>query len=702
MKKLLILALLCLALFGTSASAQQVILMRGSDWRYLDDGSNQGTSWVQPAFDDSVWKTGSAQLGYGDGDEVTVVGYGPVYDYKFPTTYFRRLFTVDDPSAFVSLTLSLLRDDGAVVYLNGTEVLRSNMPSGEVSHLTYAFEPISGADEGTFFTFNLPPSALVQGTNVLAVEIHQSSPTSSDLSFDLELAGSSMPNLIRGPYLQSGTGGSMKIRWRTDAAADSIVRYGTSQDSLILTASDPMPKTEHEVTLTGLSSRTRYDYSIGSSAGVLEGDDGSHYFVTAPADGQAGRYRVWVLGDAGTADAGAQAVKDAYLGFTGGRYTDLMLMLGDNAYNHGTDYEFQRALFDVYPEILRQTPIWSTLGNHDTGQLSDPPAELPYFDIFNFPTEGEAGGFPSRTERYYSFDYGNVHFISLDSMTSARTPGSLMLTWLESDLSRNTKPWVIAFWHHSPYSKGSHYSDDEVEMSEMRNYAVPILERYGVDLVLGGHSHSYERSFFIDGHYDFSWTFTESMKKIPGSGREDSVGGPYWKSALSSNLPHEGAVYTVLGTSGKSSDGRFDHPAMFLSGNTLGSLVLDFDNDRLDVRFLTSAGVIGDYFTIRKGNPPPVSAPNAPSNPTVTGVTKNSVALSWTDNSSNEAGFEIHRCTGSKCTNFVKVASVAADRVTFTDTGLAPATTYSYRIRGFNSAGLSGFSTRAVAKTLRR
>src|SRR5258706_592214 len=110
-------------------------------------------------------------------------------------------------------------------------------------------------------------------------------------------------------------------------------------------------------------------------------------------------------------------------------------------------------------------------------------------------------------------------------------PATPMGSWLKQDLAMNEKEWLIAFWHHPPYTKGSHDSDFEVELFEMRQNAVPILESYGVDLVLCGHSHCYERSFLIQGHYGSSWTFDESMKKDGGSGPADAS-GPYFKPVL--------------------------------------------------------------------------------------------------------------------------------------------------------------------------
>jgi hypothetical protein len=187
--------------FGGAGGIAQTLVSSGSVWKYLDDGSNQrtpadGASWFgHPNYNDSFWSEGLAELGYGDESEgrpeATVVGYGTNTNDKHITTYFRRSFDVADASQYLRLHLRLLRDDGAIVYLNGAEaeVARSNMPEGTVGHLTPASTGISGADEYTFYDFAVEPGLLHNGTNILAAEVHQSSTTSSDLSFDLELEG---------------------------------------------------------------------------------------------------------------------------------------------------------------------------------------------------------------------------------------------------------------------------------------------------------------------------------------------------------------------------------------------------------------------------------------------------------------------------------------------------------------------------------
>jgi len=580
-------AALALCALGATALAQtDQLVAPGATWSYLDDGSDQGSAWTGLSFDDSGWASGPAQLGYGDGDEATVVDFGPDPNDKYVTTWFRREFAVADASAYVALTVRLLRDDGAVVHLNGHEIARSNLPAGPIDYRTPAISTVSGAAEDAFFALHVTATWLVSGTNVLAVEIHQQSGQSSDISLDLELAGHRSPVLTRGPYLQVGTDASVRVRWRTAPATESRVWYGLGPDSLSMTVSDPGPTSEHELKLAGLAPDTKYYYGVGTTSSVLSGADLDHFFVTHPAPGERRPFRAWVLGDSGTASAQARSVRDAYYAFTGETHTDLWLMLGDNAYADGTDEEFQAAVFDMYPEMLRKSVLWPTRGNHDTlGSV--------YYGAFSMPTGGEAGGMPSGSEAYYSFDYANAHFVCLDSEGSRRAVDDAMYVWMESDLAATDQEWIIAYWHHPPYSKGSHDSDTEARLVEMRETFVPLLEAYGVDLVLTGHSHSYERSFLIDGHYGLSSTFSESMKKNAGDGKT-SGDGAYSKA----DGAHEGAVYAVAGSSGQVDAGALDHPAMYFSVAVLGSVVIDVDGGRMDVRFLRASGAVPDHFTM--------------------------------------------------------------------------------------------------------
>jgi tetratricopeptide (TPR) repeat protein len=166
----------------------QIILARGSEWAYLDDGTDPGQGWKDPAFDDEAWLRGPARLGYGGDGEKTVVRFGPNPREKHITTYFRAAFDVADPGRFQQVKLSVLRDDGVVVYLNGQEIARDNMPAGEVGPQTTAQATVNDEGERKFFVFDVT-AALRSGKNVVAAEVHQQEAGSSDLGFDLELEG---------------------------------------------------------------------------------------------------------------------------------------------------------------------------------------------------------------------------------------------------------------------------------------------------------------------------------------------------------------------------------------------------------------------------------------------------------------------------------------------------------------------------------
>ncbi len=181
----------------SQATVPLTFIPKGAVWKYLDDGSNQGTAWRAKTFIDTAWKSGTAELGYGDSSEgrpeITVISYGADANSKYVTTYFRRAFNITGASSVKNLSVNLMRDDGAVVYLNGTEVFRDNKPADTIDFSTLAINAVGGTDESTFYSQPANPALLVEGVNVLAVEIHQSSRTSSDLSFDLELTGDGIP-----------------------------------------------------------------------------------------------------------------------------------------------------------------------------------------------------------------------------------------------------------------------------------------------------------------------------------------------------------------------------------------------------------------------------------------------------------------------------------------------------------------------------
>ncbi len=428
--------------------------------------------------------------------------------------------------------------------------------------------------------------------------------------------------VIRGPYLQSLTPFSIKIKWRTNLASNSRVHYGTTPGNLNLTEDVTGSVTDHTVKLSNLQPNTKYYYSVGTTTQVLAGPSTQHYFVTAPPFGTVQPFRVWGIGDFGKANQGQIDVMNSYVNYTGSTHTDLWLWMGDNAYNDGTDAEYQTKVFDIYKNIMTYMPFYPCPGNHDYNSVcaipcfSNPTGHSgPYLDIVDVPTMGEAGGVASTRELYYSFDYANVHFISLNSELGSLIPGydwcgtysssnftgSPLHTWLISDLNANTKPWTVVYFHQPPYTKGSHDSDDiyELYMTAMRQNFIPIFEQYGVDVVLCGHSHVYERSYLLRGHYGTSSTFNNSYK-VDGRSGKASLSEEYVKYLDGVN-PNRGTVYVVCGNSGSSEPGAaINHPAMYYGHDGYGSFVMDFNGLRLDAKYLKSDGTIGDEFTIIK------------------------------------------------------------------------------------------------------
>ncbi|MCX8157645.1 MAG: Ig-like domain-containing protein [Verrucomicrobiae bacterium] len=193
------------------------LISTGAVWRYWDRGTLPATNWARRGYSDAAWSAGPGRLGYGDDGEVTVLQTGPTNN-KYTAYYFRRWFSVPSGVTLTNLVFRLLRDDGAVVYLNGGEVFRSNMPPGPVGYATLASSAVSGADEQTYFEFVVPVAGVLGGLNLVAVEIHQNSATSSDLAFDLALEGRGFqgppPTAVAPP--PEWQAGQLQLLWPTN------------------------------------------------------------------------------------------------------------------------------------------------------------------------------------------------------------------------------------------------------------------------------------------------------------------------------------------------------------------------------------------------------------------------------------------------------------------------------------------------------
>lgn len=280
----------------------------------------------------------------------------------------------------------------------------------------------------------------------------------------------------------------------------------------------------------------------------------------------------WVLGDPGTGNQGQLDVRDAWLAWNGGP-PDLLVSLGDNAYPDGTLAEYQANFFGVYAYTLATTPVYPAFGNHDDHSADAKTQTGPYFDIFGRPP-------------WYSFDTENVHWVVLDSATWDHTAnGALQQWWLAADLAATNKPWTIVYHHVPPYTKGSHDSDVEFLHIRVRENWGPIIEAAGVDLVLTGHSHAYERTCQIRGHFGTSDTFDPATMLV-------ADGGHF--------ISGKGTVYAVMGSSGSVAGGPLGHPAMCAEAISLGSLGVRALPRSLNVTMIDDQGTVRDEFVIKK------------------------------------------------------------------------------------------------------
>ncbi|HWP99702.1 MAG TPA: carbohydrate-binding protein, partial [Vicinamibacterales bacterium] len=305
------------------------------------------------------------------------------------------------------------------------------------------------------------------------------------------------PVLVRQPYLQSvGETGAVVV-WTTATAGAAEVRYRPSggsprtvtATSRLLAASEtglPQDVYQHEARLSGLLPATRYDYDVLVNGADLTADTDS--FATAPPRGS-GTVRFVAFGDSGTGSAEQRGLAERMTADT----FDLALHPGDLTYGDpgqpgGTHRLFEDRVFGVYASWMRTRPLFPAIGNHE----EETGSARAYLDAFVLPENGGASGFADHAERFYSFDYGPVHFVALDTGLAFQDPSrrSAQLAWLEADLSSTTQPWRIVYLHRPPYSAGTRYGSDLA----VRAAFGPIFERYGVQLVIAAHEHLYERS----------------------------------------------------------------------------------------------------------------------------------------------------------------------------------------------------------------
>lgn len=408
------------------------------------------------------------------------------------------------------------------------------------------------------------------------------------------------------PYLQIPTPNSMVIRWQTDTGVVGKLFYGSNVSSFTENIKESEDKKiNHEVKLTDLKSNTKYYYSVDVPSRGTE----DQYIITPPDKGTSIPVRIWVISDFGQTNSAQNERRletvAQWKSFNNNSYrASFVLSLGDQT-EDDAPYQIQHYYFNQLEKVLKNSPLYTVIGNHDYHDSANN-----YLKTFTLPAEAEAGGVASHTEKYYSFDYSTIHVVVLCTEIYDDLGYKAQVEWLKKDLDKNKQKWVIACMHQPFHSGGYHPTDENESAQKRREDWLTVLEDHGVDLVLSGHNHVYERSYLVDNLIGKSTTITNSNKINTGLGRSD-IGGPYKKPL--GNQPHKGTIFISCTAGGVANSAKYYptpfsiYPVVFAGSDYEGSLVIDVNNNQMDVKFLCDeknekGSHIWDYFTIIKAN----------------------------------------------------------------------------------------------------
>ncbi len=470
--------------------------------------------------------------------------------------------------------------------------------------------------------------------------------------------------LVAGPYLGETTPASLVIAWATDTAGSSEVHYSVDTSyAQTMTASTLLShgKYWHQATLSGLTPATRYHYRI-----ITDGVDLTPWpdvtAGTAPTTTATHTHFI-ILGDSRPESSSAapnQSAQDV-AALLAQKEADFILHTGDIVHSGGicsgadnSWEQYQRAYFGIYRESLKQTPLYPTLGNHELNKGSC--GEQAYTEIFHLPANAPAGD----AEKYYAFDWANVHLTVLDTELDF-SPGSAQYTWLQNDLQSTNQPWKLVVFHRPAYSSGPHGSNTDVQ-----THLVPLFESNGVAMVFSGHDHLYERTCAI----------RNNACTTPDAG---------------------GVIYFVAGGAGAHLYNPT--PAWFTARATATNhlMELNIENCKLTMRATDTAGNTFDSVVINRC---PVSAPRVSIQKSADDV---NTVLSWPHNAQNSR-YELHRSDTpyfwpGPDTLLQSFEPPFDASILYTDTSAALGDSHvnhSYQVISYNTAGDSAASNRVA------
>ncbi len=367
-----------------------------------------------------------------------------------------------------------------------------------------------------------------------------------------------------GPYVQNTSEKQAVVIWYTKTSEGGTLRYGKQIGQWEGTIAGGTG-TVHRAVISGLAANTKYFYEVAGANVYASGVQ--FYFRTHPRPGARVPFRFMAFGDFGDGSdlqkaTAAQMLKDE------ARH-HFALLLGDIIYSSGERENYLSDYFPVYKDLISHRAWWPTLGNHDIKALQG----AAYFEFFETPANN-----PDKVENYYSFDYANAHFLSLDDeLLFSGADLEKQMAWVKQDLQAakaRGQRWLIAMWHKPPYSAGTHTDDEEIQ-----KVFVPNLEAEGVDLILNGHSHVAERTYLLANHQ----ILNNSLSNYPKRGFE------------------AGAVYVVAGAGGKDGEIENKHALMaFQLGKVSGYESIYINGDTLRGSWIKNNGQSMDNFTMIK------------------------------------------------------------------------------------------------------
>ncbi|WP_193726926.1 S-layer homology domain-containing protein [Paenibacillus guangzhouensis] len=694
------------SLTALAASNTPMILLPGnSTWKYYDQGGDQGSVW-QDVYDDSTWASGSAPLGYkDDGSDVkttefgglkTVINYGSSKSSKYITSYFRTTFDASNIESFGKIEGLFGYDDGVVLYLNGAEIYREGVKIGH-DYLTTSPNNKSDPNIATVDLTSAVKGKLRNGINILAAEIHQNRGSSSDLYWDMSLVAyppvdpnTPLPGVQGKPESIAMTFNgnpqtSRAFAWYTNPAVtatklevveaskvngnvfpsvDVRTYEGASVTASVYiskadkTSNKPTLFASHKVIADGLQPGTKYAYRAGdgqadnwSEIGTFttEAVDNRNYTFLYTTDSQGtskGDFDIWNH----TLEEGVRAFPNS----------QFILNSGDLVDNGDLEEQWSW-FFNQAKNVLMNYTLVPVVGNHESKNYSN------FTTHFNLPERSNTGAAPAGS--VYSVDYGPAHFMVLNteyiaSNASYKDVYEKQVQWLRSEVAKTDKKWKVVFLHKSPYSVANHNSDSDVKY--IRENLTKVFDELGIDMVLGGHDHTYTRSYQMYANKPLTDMKPDAQGKV---------------------VDPRGTLYLLTNAAGDKvyqPKGVFEYAAKYGQPNKQMFTGVNVNDQTLSFEaYTTTVGGstdLYDTYTIQKSD----EISNPVKNAKLTATEDGSMVLTWdAPQGSNVTSYRIYEKNDQISSNWNVVVPHEAEKTSYTYTvnGLDAKKTYQFVIR---------------------